>query len=49
MIEKLFICPSALRRHKNASFLEERELYLAHKEKEGCAQRQRSDKLTHVC
>ena len=38
MIEKLFICPSALRRHKNASFLEERELYLAHKEKEGCAQ-----------
>lgn len=37
MLEKLFTCPSALRRHKNAPFLEERERYLTHREQEGCA------------
>lgn len=37
MLEKLFTYSSALRRHKNAPFLEAREQYLAHKEEEGCA------------
>ena len=38
MLERFFKYQSVLNRHKNAPFLEERERYLTHKEKEGYAQ-----------
>lgn len=37
MFEKLFKYPAVLTRHKNAPFFEERDRYLVHREKEGCA------------
>lgn len=37
MLEKLFKYPAVLTRHKNAPFFEERDRYLVHREKEGCA------------
>ncbi len=36
MLDKLLYYPGVLARHKNAPLLEERELYLAHRAKEGC-------------
>ncbi len=38
MLERFFKYRSVLSRHKNAPFVEERERYLTHKEKEGYAQ-----------
>jgi site-specific recombinase XerD len=37
MLEELFVYPAVLARHKNAPFLEERNRYIAHRKKEGCA------------
>ncbi|MFH1674220.1 MAG: tyrosine-type recombinase/integrase [Pseudomonadota bacterium] len=37
MLEKLFKYPTVLSRHKNAPFFQERNRYLIHRNKEGCA------------